>query len=164
MKPLCHCVILYRQYIDWFSSCRNIKHIYSWNWKFKKNSALLIWTDYLVHKIDRLTFLKQNILAYKLQNKCDNNREPGHKLHEVLNVVVPEESHEHPEEDPREHSHHTGRNHHQGQQVGGARALVPEKPDYKNRKRKNSFRSLEPIFFFKNSLHKDNSPFQRIYM
>lgn len=100
-----------------------------------------------MHKIDRLTFLKQNILAYKLQNKCDNNREPGHKLHEVLNVVVPEESHEHPEEDPREHSHHTGRNHHQGQQVGGARALVPEKPDYKNRKRKNSFRSLQPIFF-----------------
>lgn len=102
-----------------------------------------------MHKIDRLTFLKQNILAYKLQNKCDNNREPGHKLHEVLNVVVPEESHEHPEEDPREHSHPTGRNHHQGQQVGGARALVPEKPDYKNRKRKNSFRSLEPIFFLK---------------
>lgn len=99
-----------------------------------------------MHKIDRLTFLKQNILAYKLQNKCDNNREPGHKLYEVLNVVVPEESHEHPEEDPREHSHHTGRNHHQGQQVGGARALVPEKPDYKNRKRKNSFCSLEPIF------------------
>lgn len=85
--------------------------------------------------IENLFF--NNQLTYKLQYKGDNDGQTSHKLHEVLNVFIPEEPHKHPEEYPRENAHHARGDHHQGEQVGSCRALVTEKSDYKRK-----FRSI----------------------